>query len=78
MNAVNCKFSILFKCILVAVTDVVSKQESADRDHSKTAFKMLTVPCSLSIANDEPTCRKNVIKSLLKKTRPSLHEKCAK
>ena len=38
-NIVTCKFSVLFKFILVAVTDVVSKQESADRDHSKTAGK---------------------------------------
>ena len=38
-NTVTCKFSVLFKFILVAVTDVVSKQESADRDHSKTAGK---------------------------------------
>ena len=29
----SCKFSVLFKFILVAVTDVVSKQESVDRDH---------------------------------------------
>ena len=35
----TCKFSVLFKFILVAVTDVVSKQEFADRDHSKTAGK---------------------------------------
>ena len=35
-TTVGCiKFSILLKCILVAVTDVVSKQEAVDRDHSK-------------------------------------------
>ena len=38
-NTVTCKFSVVFKFILFAVTDVVSKQESADRDHSKTAGK---------------------------------------
>ena len=38
-NTVTCKFSVLFKFILVTVADVVSKQESADRDHSKTAGK---------------------------------------
>ena len=37
--SLTCKFSVLFKFILFAVTDVVSKQESADRDHSKTAGK---------------------------------------
>ena len=38
-NTMTCKFSFLFKFILFAVTDVVSKQESADRDPSKTAGK---------------------------------------
>ena len=38
-NTVTCNFSVLFKFILFAVTGVVSKQESADRDHSKTAGK---------------------------------------
>ena len=34
----TCKFSVLFKFILVTVTDVdVTVTESADRDHSKTA-----------------------------------------
>ena len=39
-NTVTCKFSVLFKFILVTVTDVdVTVTESADRDHSKTAGK---------------------------------------
>ena len=36
----TCKFSVLFKFILVTVTDVdVTVPKSADRDHSKTAGK---------------------------------------
>ena len=36
----TCKFSVLFKFILVTVTDEdVTVTESADRDHSKTAGK---------------------------------------
>ena len=41
-NTVTCKFSVLFKFILVTVTDVdVTVTESADRDHSKTAGKKI-------------------------------------
>ena len=43
----TCKFSVLFKFILVTVTDEdVTVTESADRDHSKTAGK--EIDCSLS------------------------------
>ena len=39
-NTMTCKFSV-FKFILFAFTGVVSKQESVDEDHSKTAGKKI-------------------------------------
>ena len=68
MDLITLSVISLFMCLIIFFMVVLKVNANWNSDvNMQMAFKMLTVPCFLSIASvDKPTCRKNLIKSLLK------------
>ena len=68
MDLIKLSVISLFMCLIIFFMVVLEVNANWNSYvNMQMAFKMPTVPCLLSIASvDKPTCRKNLIKSLLK------------